>query len=86
MSNKKLPTIYLSLGLQEGRPNYRRTEKPSALKREHPTLQNVKFLHFFLFLWVIFALLDPGPADKKINADSCGPGSTTLVQILFHFL
>jgi hypothetical protein len=31
-------------------------EKPSALKREHPALQNMKFL---FFLWVIFALLDP---------------------------
>jgi hypothetical protein len=33
-------------------------EKPSALKREHPALQNMKFLDFFIFLWVIFALLD----------------------------
>jgi hypothetical protein len=36
-------------------------EKPSALKRRHPALQNMKFLHFFQFLWVIFALLDPDP-------------------------
>jgi hypothetical protein len=36
-------------------------EKPSALKRKHPALQNKKFLHFFLFLWVVFALLDPDP-------------------------
>jgi hypothetical protein len=35
-------------------------EKHSALKREHPELQNMKFLNFFLHLWVIFALLDPG--------------------------
>jgi hypothetical protein len=33
----------------------------SALQREHPGLQNMKFLNFFLFLWVIFALLDPDP-------------------------
>ncbi len=33
--------------------------KPSALKREHPALQNMKFLNFILFLWAIFALLDP---------------------------
>jgi hypothetical protein len=32
-------------------------KKPSALKREHPALQNMT--NFFLFLWVIFALLDP---------------------------
>jgi hypothetical protein len=35
-------------------------KKPSALKREHPALKNMKFLYFFLLLlWVIFALLDP---------------------------
>ena len=33
-------------------------EKPSALNREHPALQNMTFLNFLLFLWVIFALLD----------------------------
>ncbi len=32
-------------------------EKPSALKREHPALQKIKFINFFLCLWVIFALL-----------------------------
>ncbi len=35
-------------------------EKPSALKTEHPALQNKKTS---LLLWVIFALLDPDPAD-----------------------
>jgi hypothetical protein len=34
-------------------------KKPSALKREHLALQNMRFLNFFLFLWVIYALLDP---------------------------
>jgi hypothetical protein len=37
------------------------SKKPSALKREHPALQNMKFLNFFLLLRVIFALLDPDP-------------------------
>jgi hypothetical protein len=36
-------------------------EKPSALKREHPALQNM----------VIFALLDPDP-DQQFE---CGSGS-----------
>ena len=36
-------------------------KKPSAPKKEHPTLQNMTFLNFFLLLWVIFALLDPDP-------------------------
>jgi hypothetical protein len=40
-------------------------EKPLALKREHPALQNMKFLNFFLFLWVIFALLDPDPDSES---------------------
>jgi hypothetical protein len=35
--------------------------KPSALKREHPALLNMKFLNFLKFLWVIFALLEPNP-------------------------
>ncbi len=29
-------------------------EKPSALKREHPALQKMKILSFFLFFWDIF--------------------------------
>jgi hypothetical protein len=36
-------------------------EKPSALTGEHPALQNIKFLNCFLFLRVIFTLLDPDP-------------------------
>jgi hypothetical protein len=43
-------------------------EKPSALKREHPSaLQNKKFLNFFLFLWVTFALLDPDPDTDPLT-------------------
>jgi hypothetical protein len=52
-------------------------EKPSALKREHLVLKNMKILDFFLFLGVIFALLDLDPATQ-INADPCGSGSETL--------
>jgi hypothetical protein len=36
-------------------------EKLSALEREHLALQNISCFNFFLFLWVIFALLDPDP-------------------------
>jgi hypothetical protein len=46
-------------------------EKLSALKREHPVQKNMKILDFFLFLWVIFALLDPDP-DSQFE---CGSGS-----------
>jgi hypothetical protein len=41
----------------------------------------MKILDFFLFLWVIFALLDPDPDPAtQINADPCGSGSETLVK------
>jgi hypothetical protein len=56
-------------------------EKPLALKREHLALQNQKFLPFFLFLNVIFALLDPDPADKN----QCGSESETL-NTLHHIV
>jgi hypothetical protein len=54
-------------------------EKPSAIKREHPVLKNMKILDLFLFMWVIFALPDPA---TQINADPCGSGSKTLSQTL----
>ena len=35
----------------------------------------MKILDFLLFLWVIFALLDPDPDPAtQINADPCGSG------------
>jgi hypothetical protein len=47
-------------------------KKPSTLKREHQALQNIKFLNFFLLLWVIFALVDPDPIGIRIR----NPGMT----------
>jgi hypothetical protein len=38
----------------------------------------MKFLHFFLFLWDIFAPLDPDPT--KTNADPRGPGSGSTTR------
>jgi hypothetical protein len=61
--------IYLSLGLQIIRPSQRRS---SALKREHPALQIVKLLNFFLFLWEIFAHLRIRILPIKIKADPSG--------------
>ncbi len=40
-------------------------KKPSALKRGHPTLQNMNFQKNFLLLWVIFALLNPDPLTRS---------------------
>ncbi len=39
-------------------------EKPSALKREHPAFQKMKFNNCFLFFWVISALMDPDPEPQ----------------------
>jgi hypothetical protein len=47
---------------------------PSALTREHPALQKLKFINCFLFLWAIFSLLDPDPDCES----GSGYGSTTL--------
>jgi hypothetical protein len=43
-------------------------EKLSALRREHPALQKMKILSFF-----IFALLDPDPDPQFV----CGSGSSS---------
>jgi hypothetical protein len=53
-------------------------EKPSALKKEHPALQNMKILYFFYFCgsflpsWIRIRIRnlnkDPDPATQ-INAD-----------------
>jgi hypothetical protein len=45
---------------------------PSAPNKDHPALKNMKisiktwkFFTFFLWLWVIFGVLDPDPADQN---------------------
>jgi hypothetical protein len=49
-------------------------------KRTSSTSKHENSFQIFLFLWVIFALLDPDPATQ-INADPCGSGSTTLLTV-----
>jgi hypothetical protein len=51
----------IPVGMKRFRPS-KPQEKPSALKREHPALQNMKFLNF---LWVIFVLLDRDPDSES---------------------
>jgi len=48
--------IYLFLGLHKGRPSYRRSFRP---QKRISRSSNMKCIQFFLFLWVIFTLLDP---------------------------
>jgi hypothetical protein len=53
---------FLSLGLRNGRPSYRRSLQPSK-----ENIQQLKKWYFelFLFQWVFFALLDPELADQN---------------------
>ncbi len=68
--------ICLSLGLHTGRPATE-TFNPQT---EHPALQKMKFINFFLFLWVIFAVLDPDceSGSGYRFRDPIESGSTTL--------
>jgi hypothetical protein len=52
--------------------------KPSALKREHPALQKMKFSNFFLCLWVSFALLDPVRIVNQDPETQLHPGSIRI--------
>jgi hypothetical protein len=47
-------------------------KKPSALKKEHLALQNMKILKFFVLLIVISALLDLDP-DSEYGSVSTDP-------------
>jgi len=54
-----------NLLIHKGRP-----ATASARKRELPAFEKLKILSFFLFLCVIFALLDQDPdPEAQINAD-----------------
>jgi hypothetical protein len=58
--------IHISLGVQKGRPSYRRSLQPSIENIQH--IKKCNLLTFFLFLCVIFALLDPDPGTP-LNPD-----------------
>jgi hypothetical protein len=50
--------IYLSQDILKRRSSYRRSFQPS---KENIALQKMRFTNFFLFVWVIFTLLDSDP-------------------------
>ncbi len=50
-------SVYLFLGLH----------KDAQATEEHSALENMKFLNFFLFSLVIFALLDPEPDPNPLT-------------------
>jgi hypothetical protein len=56
--------IYLSLGLHQGRTRYRRSLQPS--EKNISTLKHQNYL-LFLYLWVIFTLLDLDPEVSAIR-------------------
>ncbi len=57
-------------------------EKPSVLKREHPALQNMKFLNFFQFLWLFLrSWIQIQPT--KMNADPCW---SEFIGLLFFII
>ncbi len=58
-------------------------EALSPQKRTSST-SNMKFLHFFLFLWVIFALLDPDPDPKSVQIRIHNTGTGTFGNNLNH--
>jgi hypothetical protein len=63
-------------------------KKTSAIKREYPALQSMKFLNFFLFLWVIFALYpdqDSESGSRTTNLIESGSGFETLPQGALNF-
>ncbi len=68
-SRKKINVLLIkncSLPVLIPRPPKRTSKlhaKPSALKREHAVLKNL-FFKLFLFLWVIFAFLNPDPHSQ----------------------
>jgi hypothetical protein len=55
--NQKLQFTYPWASIKD----FQATGETFSTQREHSALQNMNFLNFFLFLWVIFALLDPYP-------------------------
>ncbi len=76
--------IYLSLGLNKGRPCYRRSLQP---RKDKIQSRNSKYeiSTLFSFLWVRIQI-----QPTKIKADLCGAGSETLpapylpLKITFH--
>ncbi len=74
-SEKLLLKIGLFLGFHE--KNSQIKEKPLALQRELPALQNVKFLNFFYF---VFLVPDPQHCHYATLGLTCGAAYCTLMR------
>jgi hypothetical protein len=73
-----IKTCYLFIPRHQCKPSKLQEQLP-ALKRERRGLQIMKFFSFFLFLWVIFALLDLDP-----HPHSQWDRSTKIMRIRIH--
>ncbi len=84
---KKMLHFFKNFNLLILRPPKRTSELQErllALKREHLALKTMKCLHFFIFLWVIYALgSDPNPDPLTWIRIQPGFGYETLVSKLF---
>jgi hypothetical protein len=67
----------LSIGLHKGQPSYWRTLQPSKENIQH----YMKFLNF-LFLWLMFAFLNPDPDPQHLKAKV----RPLLVFVSFYFI
>jgi hypothetical protein len=75
--------IYLSLGLHKVCPSYKRSLQLSKEAIKH--FKTWTFTNFCLFLWVIFALLDPDP-DSESGSGSKDPGYVLSIGERHPFL
>ncbi len=84
--DEKLQFMYLSLGLHKERPSTT-NRRLHTFKTERPGLQNMKFLNFFLFLWLFLpSWIQIRIQPTKINVDPCRSGSRSealLITYLF---
>jgi hypothetical protein len=69
--DQKLPFTYLFASI---RTSEQQKEEVFSTLKKHPAIQNIQISTFFLFLWAIFALLDPDPDSES------GNGSTDLIE------
>ncbi len=80
-------SVYLFLVLLKGHLSYRRSFQPSKENIQHFKKWNeINCFSFFLFLWVIYALLYPDPIRNRIHNTASSPellGFSIRFRILF---
>jgi hypothetical protein len=70
MQNFGKKSIILFLVFYEGLSSYRRSlPRP---QKEHSAVPNMKYLHLFSFLWVVFVSLDQDPNSQFLSRSTYG--------------